>query len=132
MPDRARPVPDADSQPFWDGAREGRLRIQRCPDCGRHVFYPRAICPVCMSDRLEWVTASGSGVVYSFTIVHRAAPAGFADDVPYAVGLVDLDEGVRMMARLDIEAPEIGQQVAVAFRDLGDGISSPVFRGARA
>ena len=132
MPDRAIPVPDADSQPFWDGAREGHLRIQRCPDCERHVFYPRAVCPTCMSDRLEWVTASGSGVLYSFTIVHRAAPAGFADDLPYAVGLVDLDEGVRLMATLDIDGPAIGQRVAVGFRDLGDGVHRPVVHGTTA
>lgn len=119
MAERAYPVPDADSQPFWDGAERGELRIQRCDDCGEHVFYPRAVCPRCGGDRLDWVTARGEGTVHSFTVVHRAAPVGFADAVPYTVGLVDLDEGVRLMASLETGAC-IGQRVHLHFARVED------------
>jgi len=116
--ERAFPVPDAVTQPFWDGVAEGVLRLQWCATCGRHVFYPRAVCPQCMSDDLEWVEASGAGAVHSFTVVHRAPP-DYRDDVPYVVALVDLDEGVRMMTRLvDVEpaAVSVGMPVELAIR----------------
>jgi uncharacterized OB-fold protein len=116
--ERAFPVPDAVTQPFWEGVAEGVLRLQRCGTCGRHVFYPRAVCPFCMSAELAWVEASGVGRVHSFTVVHRA-PAEYRDEVPYVVALVDLDEGVRMMTRLvDVEpaAVRVDMPVEVAIR----------------
>ena len=118
MTERAYPVPDAVTQPFWDGVAEGVLRLQRCRACERCIYYPRAVCPTCMTSDLEWVEVSGVGVVHSFTIIHRAPP-DYRDEVPYAVALVDLDEGVRMMTRLvDVEpaAVRVGLPVEVAFR----------------
>lgn len=114
MAERPYPVPDRDTAPFWEGAAAGRLRIQRCTDCGRHVFYPRAVCPHCTGDALEWVTASGRGVVHSFTTVHRTAEE-FREEVPFTVALIDLQEGVRMMARLDHARPVVGMAVEVTF-----------------
>jgi uncharacterized protein len=116
--ERAFPVPDGVTQPFWDGVAEGVLRLQRCRACGRYVFYPRAVCPHCASVDLAWVDASGAGRVHSFTVVHRA-PAEYRDEVPYVVALVDLDEGVRMMARLvgvDPVAVTVGLPVEVAIQ----------------
>jgi uncharacterized OB-fold protein len=116
--ERAFPVPDAVTQPFWEGVAEGVLRVQRCVACGRNVFYPRAVCPFCTASDLEWVEASGAGVVHSFTVVHRAPP-DYRDEVPYVVALVDLDEGVRMMSRLvDVEpgAVAVGMPVEVVMR----------------
>jgi uncharacterized OB-fold protein len=116
--ERPFPVPDAVTRPFWDGVAEGVLRLQRCADCDRHVFYPRAVCPRCMSSDLEWVEANGAGLVHSFTVVHRA-PADFREEVPYVVALIDLDEGVRMMTRLvDVEpaAVVVGMPVEVAIQ----------------
>jgi uncharacterized OB-fold protein len=118
MTERAYPVADAVTQPFWDGVAEGVLRLQRCGDCDRCIYYPRAVCPSCMTSDLEWVDASGRGVVHSFTVVHRAPP-DYRDEAPYAVALVDLDEGVRMMTRLvDVEpaAVRVGLLVEVAIR----------------
>ncbi|HXM57884.1 MAG TPA: Zn-ribbon domain-containing OB-fold protein [Candidatus Dormibacteraeota bacterium] len=118
MTERAFAVPDVVTQPFWDGIAEGVLRLQRCAACGRHVFYPRAVCPFCMAAELRWEEASGRGAVHSFTVVHRA-PAGYRDEVPYVVALVDLDEGVRMMTRLVDVAPadvRVGLAVEVAIR----------------
>lgn len=118
MTERAFPVPDAVSQAFWEGVAEGVLRLQRCRACGHHVFYPRAVCPHCLSAELDWVEASGRGRVHSFTVVHRA-PADYREEVPYVVALVDLDEGVRMMTRLlDVEpaAVDVGMAVEVAIQ----------------
>ena len=131
MTERPFPVPDRDSAPFWEGTRAGELRIQRCGDCGRHFFYPRALCPHCLSDQLEWVRASGRGTVHSFTVVHRTSEE-FIADLPFPVGLVDLDEGVRMMARLDVAEPEVGMPVRVVFERVDDQLSLPHFKEVEA
>ena len=108
------PIPDADSAPFWDALREGILTYQSCANCGHAQLYFRAMCKTCWSRALEVVPASGLGTVYSFTIVHQAGHAGLAGDVPYTLGLVDLDEGPRLLARLAPEAGAIGARVRAA------------------
>ena len=128
MTDRPTPVADSDSAPFWEGASEGELRIQRCRSCEKYIFYPRVICPNCMEPDPEWVTASGRGTVYSFTVVHRAPP-GFAEEAPYAVGLIELEEGVRMLARLEGDDLVVGLPVVVEFTDGPDGFRLPRFVG---
>jgi uncharacterized OB-fold protein len=128
------PVPDGDSAPFWEGARQGHLRIQRCSQCDRYIFYPRAVCPHCMSASIEWVTASGRGSIHAFTVVHRA-PEEFRREVPYVVALVDLEEGVRMMTRIVDCQPasvRVGLPVAVTFQALSEEIALPCFRPAPA
>jgi len=88
----------------------GRFCIQRCPQCERHVFAPRELCPQCGAGPLRWVKASGLGIVYSTSTIHRKNDAGGN----YNVALIDLDEGVRMMSRVEGVAPEavrIGQRV---------------------
>lgn len=100
MPDAnyAKPVPypSAVSRPYWDGLRARELRLQQCADCSRYVFYPRAACPYCLSERLDWTLASGRGRVYSFTIVRRAMNPAFVEDVPYVYAIVELVEGPRV------------------------------------
>ncbi|HEX7750130.1 MAG TPA: Zn-ribbon domain-containing OB-fold protein [Bordetella sp.] len=81
---------------------QGRFLIQRCNACARAVFYPRMICPHCGGDVLVWEEPSGRGTVYSTTVVRRKADAGG----DYNVALIDLEEGVRMMSRVDGLAPE--------------------------
>ena len=66
-----KPVPDADTEPYWAGIAAGELRLQRCAACGLAVFYPRAVCPHCFGAPLTWFTARGTGQVYSYTVVHR-------------------------------------------------------------
>jgi uncharacterized OB-fold protein len=127
--ERAFPLPDADTQPFWDGIASGVLRIQRCRDCVRPVFYPRAVCPHCMTGTLEWVDTGGAGHIHSFTVVHRA-PNEYREDAPYVVALVDLAEGVRLMTRLVGVEPagvSIGMPVELAIQ--GDP-PLPYFRPA--
>ena len=88
----------------------GRFSIQHCLQCQNHVFTPRELCPHCGASPLRWVRASGLGTVYSATTIARKADAGGN----YNVALIDLDEGVRMMSRVEGVAPEdvrIGQRV---------------------
>ena len=126
-----RPVPRPTdvSRPHWDGARRGELLVQRCTDCGRHVFLPALVCPYCAGVALEWTRSSGLGVVDTFTVVWR--PASPAFDAPYVVAVVELDEGWHMLTNVvDCEPGEvwIGLPVEVAFRDVSDEITLPMFR----
>lgn len=125
------PVIDHDSAPYWEAAQEGRLDIPLCGDCGKHHFYPRAICPHCHSDNLKFDTVSGRGEVHIFTIARRPAGPAFAEDVPYVVALIELEEGPRMMSRIQTDNPEsvqIGARVEVTFVKATDEISFPYFR----
>jgi len=98
----------------------GQVKIQRCTACARHVFYPRRLCPYCASTALEWVEASGRGTVHATTVVARSAARGG----DYNVALVDLEEGVRMMSRVDgIDAADvrIGMPVRASIVDSPSG-----------
>ena len=129
MTERAFPIPDAVSRPFWEGIADGLLRLQHCRQCDRHVFYPRAVCPHCSADDLCWVDARGSGRIHSFTVVHRAPP-DYRDDVPYVVALVELDEGVRMMTRVvDVDPSAVRVDMPVTVSIQGDP-RLPYFRPA--
>ena len=109
--------------------KQGRFLIQRCNDCGKHVFFPREVCPHCSSMSLAWVEPKGTGTVYSTTTVRRKPDAGG----DYDVSLIDLDEGVRMMSRVTGIAPndvKIGMRVKakpidggglVVFEQIGAG-----------
>jgi uncharacterized OB-fold protein len=133
MADEAKPLPvaDADTTPFWDGARDGRLVLKSCLDCGRAHFYPRALCPHCHSDRLDWIEAKGTGEIHTFTIARRGAGKAFEKDAPYVVAVIALDEGPRMLSNVltdDVEAVRIGQRVRVTFDPAGGDVALPKFR----
>ena len=124
-----KPVPDADTEPYWEGIRAGQLRLQRCQACGEAVFYPRAACPHCPGGPLSWFTAAGTGTVYSYTVAHRGF-GEFAGQVPFTVALVDLDEGVRMMTRIVGAGPggvRIGMRVRMQVTRVGEA-DLPCFR----
>ena len=131
--DKPLPVPDPVTKPFWDGLKQGELRIQRCSACGDAVFYPRVGCPSCGSRALEWITASGRGTVHAFTIAHRGVPAAFKGAVAYVVALVELEEGARLMTNLigvdpTPEAVRIGMAVEVMFDEVTDEVTLAKFR----
>jgi uncharacterized protein len=121
---------DSDSRPYWEGLMQGELRIQRCDACKKAVFYPRSICPHCFADRLSWIVASGKGTIYSYSVVHQAF-GPFANDVPFVVMIVELEEGARMMSRL-LDAPHeqvrIGAEVRVTFEKVEEDLTLPYFR----
>jgi len=112
---------------FFAGTVRDELRLQRCGACGLHHHYPRVACPHCGSDDLEWITASGSGTVHSFTVVRQNGIPPFAEQVPFVVVLVDLDEpGARMLAQMPGVAPEdarIGQRVRSRFRPASERVA---------
>jgi len=85
---------------FRDGLARGDLLIQKCNECSRLNMYPRYACPHCQSQSLGWQRASGHGVLHSFTVLRLGAPEGFEGELPYAVGVVKLEEGVQLLARL--------------------------------
>jgi hypothetical protein len=85
---------------FREGLSRGELLIQQCSDCGRPNMYPRYACPFCQSERLTWQKSKGRGTLHSFTILRAGAPAGFEKELPYALGVVKLDEGVQLLVRL--------------------------------
>lgn len=121
---------DSESRPYWEGLSRGELRIQRCDACARAVFYPRSVCPHCHAEKLLWIVASGRGTIYSYTVAHQAFGA-FAEDVPFIVAIIELEEGVRMMSRI-IDAPRdrvaIGKAVQVTFEKVGEDTTLPYFR----
>jgi uncharacterized OB-fold protein len=92
-----RPTPTTTSQPFWSAAASGTLSYPRCPACSAWHNYPRPWCTRCLHAPLELVTVSGHGTVYASTAVHRATQPSFADLVPYAHTIVELDEGIRIV-----------------------------------
>jgi uncharacterized OB-fold protein len=127
-PARVEPPIGADSGPYWEATREGRLLVQWCTACDRGVFYPRSLCPSCgaPATTLEWRAASGRATVYAAVVEHRpeAAGAAFAGGDPYCVALVDLEEGVRMLTNVVGCAPEsvrCGMPVTVTWEPLSDG-----------
>ena len=131
MYDKPLPIVDPDTAPYWQAAKEHRLLVKRCLDCGKAHFYPRELCPHCHSDAVEWIDAKGTGSVYSYTIARRPAGPAFQPDAPYVVAIVELDEGARMMTNIVGCPPEnvrIGQRVVVAYEDVTDEISLPKFR----
>ena len=127
---RPVPRPDAATAPYWEAARQGKLVVQRCRQCRTFIHYPRNICPACLAEDMEYVGSTGRGTVYSLTVTHRPPPA-FAGDELYVIALVDLEEGVRMVTRIvgpGAEAARIGARVAVAFEEVAEGVTLPVFR----
>jgi uncharacterized OB-fold protein len=116
------PTPDADSAPYWEALREHRVLFQRCGACGNSQLYFRALCRSCWSRDLHEVQAAGTGTVHSFTICHSVGNAALAAELPYALALVDLDEGPRVMTRIaaEPESVRIGDRVTATYRDLDD------------
>jgi len=84
---------------FWHALDEGRFLVSQCDACGHLSFPPKRVCPRCTSADMQWRELGGRGRLYSLTRVH-AGPPRFADEMPYAVAIVDLDEGVRLVTRM--------------------------------
>ncbi|MBP6897453.1 MAG: Zn-ribbon domain-containing OB-fold protein [Gammaproteobacteria bacterium] len=122
--DRAYPPrASAFTSTFWQALREGRWTSTRCKSCARQTFPPKPVCPHCWSTDVEWSPLGRTGTLYSWTRIH-AAPAVFAPEAPYACGIVDLDDGLRLACRL-VEDPQrplaIGQTVEMVVLQYWDG-----------
>ena len=126
------PVPTPVTQPFWDATKDHRLLLQRCAN-GHVFYYARTHCPECLSNEMTWVEASGRGKLYSYTVARRPQSPEFADDVPYIIAAITLEEGPRMTSLLvdaDPDNVRIDGPVEVAWDDLGD-LAMPYFRPIR-
>jgi uncharacterized OB-fold protein len=130
-PGRFLPSPTPETQHFWDGTREGELRLQRCRSCEQAYFPPRPFCPRCACREVEVFRASGRARLLSYVInEHRPAP-GF--ETPYSIAVVELEEGPRMMTNV-VETPQtpealvLDMPLEVTFEPVSDEISLPLFR----
>src|SRR5208282_1110431 len=118
------PVVTVETQTFWNAARENRFMIPVCTACGKPHWYPRAICPFCASEKVEWREASGRGTIYTFSVMRRVKE-------PYVIAHVTLAEGPTMLTNLvdcDFDRLRIGQPVAVVFKETENGPPAPMFR----
>ena len=129
----AKPLPQVgpDMQPFFDAAHRYELVVQQCARCQALRFPARAICSRCLSRDAAWARMSGRGTVFSFAVMHQAIHPGFAAEVPYAVVVIELEEGVRLLSNL-VGCPardiRIGMPVEVVFDDLTPEVTLPKFR----
>jgi hypothetical protein len=117
------PSPFPETTPYWEAAAQGKLLLKHCVACGADHFYPRILCPFCFSDRTEWREASGTGTIYSFSVMRRA-------EIPYAIAYVTLAEGPTMMSNIvdcDLDAIRIGQRVSRVFKPAENGQPVPMF-----
>ncbi len=121
------PALNPGDEPYFKAAGEGKLMLMKCKDCGKVHHYPRAICPHCFSQNLEWVQAKGTGEVYTFSVTRRGTPT------PFAIGYVKLDEGVSLMTNIincDLDTIQCGQKVKVCFVKSENGTAVPMFEPA--
>jgi hypothetical protein len=94
------PLTDRDSDPWWEAVRTGQLKLPHCPDCGATWFPATPRCPECGEANVQLIASSGQGHLYSWVVVNRALSPVFAQDAPYTIVAVDLDDGARMVGRL--------------------------------
>jgi uncharacterized OB-fold protein len=127
------PVPDADSAVLWRGLRDGALLLQHCADC-RHVqYYQQGMCRRCGGENLVHRPASGRGKVHSFSVVHRAPGPAFKPDLPYAVLLIDLEEGPRMISTYTGGKPDevtFDMDVVLVCEQVSEDVTLPRFKRA--
>lgn len=126
-----RPLPRVgyDHAGFWEGAREGELRIRACRSCGQFLHLPREFCRHCGGRDLEWRTVSGEAHLYSWSVVHHQVHPAFP--TPYTLFLVELDDapGVRLLANAPGEVEvRAGMPMELWFETLAEGVVIPQFR----
>ena len=111
MAEYKKPVPSPEdpllTQPFWEATKRHEVVIPRCKKCNYYFWYPRQACPKCLQEDWEWVKTDGKARLHTFTVVRQPGNPNFADDVPYAYAIVQLEEGVRMISNIvDCKIPE--------------------------
>ncbi len=128
---KALPIPSPESVPYWAGAREHRLLVQKCRACGNHWHPPSTICPACGARDCDWVESCGKGRVFSFVTYHRIYNKGWEGELPYVVAVIELEEGARMLSNVvGIDAADVvcDMAVEVVFDDVTPDVTLPKFR----
>jgi uncharacterized OB-fold protein len=129
-PERPLPTPTRESQPFWDGMKEHKFRLQQCAICGKVRHYPRPVCPHCFSMESKWLEAPLGGKIHAWTVCHHPFNFFFKQAAPYIVALVDMDAGVRVNAPLRGIAEtdlKIGRRVRLSFESVNKEVTLPYF-----
>lgn len=133
------PLPDEndfDLAPYWAGTREQEIRVQKCTDCDTLRWPPRPMCANCQSLNLTWVSTSGKGSLFSWTVVWHTTYSAYKEKIPFAVALIELDDApARLVGHIinyPVEKLEIGLPVEVAFKETVDGVVLPKWRVANA
>lgn len=122
------------NRPFWQAARNHELRLQRCMDCSVLWAPSGPVCPRCLSDHFQWEQLSGRGTIASWVVFHRLYIPAFADELPYNVAFVELEEGPRIIANIidaDNRELHIGASVEVVFEQVSDEVTLPKFKLVR-
>jgi len=132
--DKPLPWKDPESAPFWDACARHELLIPQCASCGTFRFPPTSRCPHCHAPDVNWVRSAGNGRIFSWIVVRHPVPADvFGSSVPYVVAIVELPEGVRMAGNVKgcgVDEITADMPVTVAFCDVAEGVSLPVFQAA--
>lgn len=128
-----KPLPkiNADTKEFWKGCKKHLIKIQKCSNCGYLRHPPSFLCPQCHSQKTDWITSTGRGSVYTFTVNHVAFHPAFQEDVPYVVAVVELEEGPHMLTNIvgcDPAEVRCDMPVEVIWDDITDEFSLPKFR----
>src|SRR3989338_6804591 len=126
---------DEQSQPYWKYLKAHEFRLQKCQVCGHIRFPANPVCTDCLSDKTEWVQLSGKGKVWSWVQFHQQYHVGWADEIPYNVAYVLLDEGIGLITNLVHVAPEdilIDMPVQIYYDDVTEEVTLPKFEPARA
>ena len=121
--DKPSPEPTPVTQPYWDGLREHKVRIQYSPSAQQYVFYPRVLAPRTLADDLEWREVSGEATLYTFTVADRPTAPPWQDAVPQLLAVVELAEGPRLtteMVGVEPAALQVGMRVRPVFEDHPD------------
>ncbi len=124
------PIEELNKQ-YWRHCAEERLCFQKCKDCDTWRHIPRPMCATCGSVDWDWVASSGRGKIFSWTVTHAPLHPAFASDVPYAVLIVEMDEGVKMVSglrNLSLDKIELGLPVEVIFERVTENIAMPYFQ----
>ncbi len=129
------PVPQVESDQYWQKAKEKELWLRKCNACNQPYFYPRDISPCCFSRNTTWIQASGKATLFTYGIVQRAPHPGFVPDVPFVTAIVELEEGPIMATNIVMEDPtpeklQVGMALEVVFEDITDTIALPKFKPA--
>ena len=130
---KPRPRITPDHQPLWDGFKQHKMMLPFCEDCGKPHLPPGPVCPHCFSDRLDWREVSGRGVVTTWVVVHKAWFPAFAEDIPYNVVQVELEEGPRITASLvgaGDQKLDVGQKVVAVFEPVDEELTLLRFKPA--
>jgi len=127
--EKAIPVPTKLDRPYWQGARERKLVLQRCARCGLLSAQPRIVCPRCQSEAFEWSQVSGKGKIHSYSIVWQTTAPGFGDEMPYVICHAEIDEEPTcyVTANLLVDQSDYGKldidlPVVIDFEDRGEAV----------